>query len=109
MDNERPALEFIVRNNSQIDQKIANISSSEVLECALNFFLPYAKFLLFKIREIKSNADLKFVSGSLMLGMWLRGRTSSGFDNFSTLKMYEERFQQNRQNFLNLLKRETIR
>lgn len=49
--NDRPALEFIVSQNAHINEKIANIGSSEIFECALNFFLPYAKYLLFKIRD----------------------------------------------------------
>ena len=109
-DNERPALEFIVKNNSQISEKIANISSSQLLEHALNFFLPFAKFLLFRIRDMKMNAnsDHKFVSASLMLGMWQKIQATSEFDDFLGMKMYEAHMANNRQNFFNLLKRETI-
>ena len=71
-DNERPALEFIVRSNSQISQSIANISSTQLLKYALDFYLPYSKFLLFKIRDIRSTSygDHKFVSASMMFGIW---------------------------------------
>jgi hypothetical protein len=71
-DNERPALEFIVRSNSQISQSIANITSQQLLKYALGFYLPYAKFLLFRIRDIRSTSysDHKFVSASMMFGIW---------------------------------------
>ena len=40
-DNDRPALEFIVRQNAQIKEEIANISSPELLKICITFFLNY--------------------------------------------------------------------
>ena len=55
------------------------------------------------------NSDHKFVSASLMLGMWEKIQATSEFDDFLGIpRMYEAHIANNRQNFFNLLKRETI-
>ena len=109
--NERPAIEFIVKSNSQISLKLCNISSTELLSHVFDFYLPYVKYLLFKIRDLKSHGfeDHKFISASLLLGMWQSIRASPDFEQFSDIiENFEARFQSNRQNLYHLLKRETI-
>lgn len=62
----------MVKNNSQIRDKFASIGSSDILKLALDFFVAYAKHLLFRTRDMRStvNSDHRFVSGSLLMGMW---------------------------------------
>ena len=55
-----------------------------------------------------NSADNKFFSASLMLGKWKQLQTATNLDNFTRLIKYEIHFSNNRQNFFNLLKRETI-
>lgn len=54
-DNEKPALEFIIKSNSQINQSIANVSSTQLLKYVMEFFLSYSKYLLYKIRDVRSD------------------------------------------------------
>lgn len=81
-DKDRPAVEFMIRNNTQFKEQFANISSQELIKIALEFFLSYAKYLLYRIRDYRSNGDLKFVSGSLKLGMWSSIAASDDFKDF---------------------------
>jgi len=108
--NERPALEFIVKSNSQIKERIADISSQQLLKTALDFFVPYLKYLLFKIRDQRQNsyADHRFISASLFMGMWQKITVRTEFDDFRVIDQnFDSRFLAIRQNVFHLLKRET--
>lgn len=110
-EHEAKALEFIVRSNSQIDQQIANISSQELLKVALDFYLTYSRYLLFKVRDtmISDFTDHRFISASLMLGMWSSIRAGPEFDDFRAIdKCYGPRFMAIRSNIFNLLKQEKL-
>ena len=63
-DQEKPALEFIVRNNSQIATKISNLSNQSLLGHAIKFYLLFIKYLLYKIRDMKLNefSDHRFTT-----------------------------------------------
>ena len=105
-DSERPAIEFLVENNQHLSQNLATISKIEVIKIALDFFLPYSKYLLFMIRDSKVNAyaDHKFVSASMMFGIWSQVQSHCDYDRFMRIKHYEARFQSNKVNFQNLCK-----
>ena len=79
---------------SQINQQIANCSSAMLLRQRITFFLSYSKYLLYKIRDIKSDGytDHKFISASIMLGMWQKMQPSPEIENFNSLKFVEARF-----------------
>ena len=79
-----------------------------LFKTAVDFFHPYAIFLLYRIRDSKRNGDLDhhLMSASLGYGMWQFGQ---GID-FKKLNKkyyrYEARFSVNAANFVNLLEKE---
>ena len=110
-EEEAKALEFIVCQNKQIDSNIANISSSDLLKVALDFYLTYSKYILFKVRDMKINdfTDHRFISASLMMGMWSSMRQGPEFDDFKAIDSnYGERFLAISKNIFALLKQERI-
>ena len=81
LDEEAKAIRYMIRNNDRVDFKITNFSSCSLLKAALDFFLTYSKYILFKVRDNKINefTDHRFISASLMMGMWSSMRESNDF------------------------------
>ena len=83
----------------------------QIYYTAIEFFSPYASFLLYKIRDRRRRGDLdhRLLSAHIGFGMWDKTFDEEEMDyDFNTINDYEARFKANEWNFKNLINVKTI-
>ena len=65
-------LEFLVQTEQHKKNKVSTLDKKQIFEIAVEFFSPYASFLLYKIRDKKRQGDIdhRLLSAHIGLGMW---------------------------------------
>ena len=104
-------LTLLVRSERQLEKGLSSMSKHQIYYIAIEFFSPYASFLLYNIRDRRRRGDLdhRLLSAHIGFGMWDKMQDEEELDNdFSGISDYEARFIMNEWNFMNLINIKTI-
>ena len=103
-------LTYLVRNDKQTGIS-STMTKRQIYYTAIEFFSPYASFLLYKIRDRRRRGDLdhRLLSAHIGFGMWDKMYDEEEMDtDFNGIGDYEARFVSNEWNFRNLINPKTI-
>ena len=72
-----------MRNDKQLEKGLSVISKHQIYYMAIEFFSPYASFLLYNIRDRRRRGDLdhRLLSAHIGFGMWDKMQDEDDMEN----------------------------